>query len=45
MTTSASTGWSAARSTAGRKTLELGIRHERTVEGFWTELLQELPEA
>jgi hypothetical protein len=27
------------------KSLELGIRYERTVEGFWAELLEELPEA
>lgn len=27
------------------KSLELGIRYERTVEGFWADLLQELPEA
>ena len=26
------------------KSLELGIRYERTVEGFWAELLEELPE-
>jgi PadR family transcriptional regulator, regulatory protein AphA len=26
------------------KSLELGIRYERTVEGFWAELLAELPE-
>ncbi len=28
-----------------RKSLELGIRYERTVEGFWADLLTELPEA
>lgn len=27
------------------KSLELGIRYERTVEGFWADLLEELPEA
>ena len=27
------------------KSLELGIRYERTVEGFWADLLAELPEA
>jgi PadR family transcriptional regulator AphA len=27
------------------KTLELGIRYERTVEGFWADLLDELPDA
>lgn len=27
------------------KSLELGIRYERTVEGFWAELLDDLPEA
>ncbi|GAA4498197.1 PadR family transcriptional regulator [Actinoallomurus oryzae] len=26
------------------KSLELGIRYERTVEGFWAELLDDLPE-
>jgi PadR family transcriptional regulator AphA len=27
------------------KSLELGIRYERTVEGFWADLLKELPDA
>jgi len=27
------------------KSIELGIRYERTVEGFWADLLAELPEA
>jgi PadR family transcriptional regulator AphA len=27
------------------KSLELGIRYERTVEGFWADLLKDLPEA
>ena len=35
--------WPAAADHWQMKSLELGIRYERTVEGFWADLLKELP--